>query len=209
MNDPIQPQASSSGLVDRAKSIIMTPASEWPKIAAETKSPSEVLLQYALPLIAIGPVCTVIGSFLAPYNLGLTYYLSTAVVSFVLAIVSLYLLSFIASFLSPRFGGKDDFASAFKLVAYSQTPGWLLGVLSLLVFVAPVLGILGLLALYGLYLFYLGATPVMNVPQDKAVGYTVVTIIAAIVLYIIVGAITASIVASFALAPAAGVVVYR
>ena len=61
---------------------------------------------------------------------------------------------------------------------------------------SPAIGFLGILALYGLYLFYLGATPVMSVPQDKSVGYTVVTIVGAIVLYIIVGAITAAILAT-------------
>ena len=196
MSDELPVQRASAGLVDRAKNILMTPQSEWAAVASETKSPTEVLMQYALPLMAIGPICTILGSFLITNGLGLTYYVVTAVVSFVLGICSLYALSFIANFLSPKFGGKDDFAAAFRLVAYSQTPGWVLGVLGLLTGVAPAIGFLGILALYGLYLFYLGATPVMSVPQDKSVGYTVVTIVGAIVLYIIVGAITAAILAT-------------
>lgn len=201
----------SPGLVERAKAILMTPKAEWPTVAAEAKTPSEVLLQYALPLMAIGPICSVLGGFLAPYSLGLTYYVSTAIVSFLLGIASLFALSFIANILSPNFGGKNDFASAFKLVAYSWTPVWLFGVFGLLVGLAPALGLLGFLALlYGLYLFYLGAGPVMGVPQDKSVVYTVIYVVAAFVLYIVIGAITAAIVASFVVASSpAAVVIYR
>jgi hypothetical protein len=203
-------QTGSVGLVDRAKSIVMTPKAEWPKVAAETKSPTEVLLQYALPLMAIGPICSVLGGFLAPYNLGLTYYVSTAIVSFALGIAALFALSFIANVLSPNFGGKNDFASAFKLVAYSWTPVWLFGVFGLLVGLAPALALLGFLALlYGLYLFYLGSGPVMGVPQDKSAVYTAIYVVAAFVLYIIVGSITAAIVASFIVASSpAAVIVY-
>jgi hypothetical protein len=199
----------SSSLVNRAKAIIMTPATEWPKIAAESKSPTEVLLQYALPLMAIAPICTILGSFLTPLNLGLTFYVSTAIVSFVLSIVSLYALSWIASFLGPNFGGSGSFPSAFKLIAYSQTPGWLLGVLGLVTGFAPILGILSFAALYGLYLFYLGATPVMGVPQNKATGYVVVTVVCAIVLYVIVGVITGLLVASFIVTSTPALVVYQ
>lgn len=212
MSDDIPTTRSGSeGLIERAKAILTTPKAEWPKIAAETKSPTEVLLQYALPLMAIGPICSVIGGFLAPYSLGLTYYVSTAIVSFVLGIASLFALSFIANVLSPNFSGKNDFASAFKLVAYSWTPVWLFGVFGLVVGLAPALALLGFLALlYGLYLFHLGAGPVMGVPQDKSVVYTVIYVVAAFVLYIIVGSITAAIVASFVVASSpAAVIVYR
>ncbi|WEK46865.1 MAG: Yip1 family protein [Candidatus Andeanibacterium colombiense] len=197
MSDNPLSTENTSSLVNRAKAIIMTPTTEWPRIAAEAKSPKEVLLQYALPLIAIGPICSILGSFLATYSLGLTFSIATAVVSFVLSIVSLYLLSFIANFLSSNFGGKNDFPSAFKLVAYSYTPAWIAGVLGLVTGIVPGLGFLALIALcYGLYLFYLGTTPVMSVPQDKAIGYVVIYVVSAIVLYLIIGAITTSIVLS-------------
>lgn len=210
MNDPIQPAGPSSGLVDRAKSIIVSPNTEWPKIAAENTTPNQVLVGYALPLLALGAICSVLGSFLAPYSLGLGYYLASALVGLVLGIVGLYVLSFIANFISPKFGGKHDYSAAFKLVAYAYTPTWVAGILGLLVGIAPAISILVFVALlYGLYLFYLGATPVMGVPKDKSAGYTVVYVIAAIVLYFIIGAITLSIVSSFIVASGPAVVVYR
>lgn len=211
MSDELPVASGSAGLIDRAKSMIMSPKEEWPKVAAETTEPIKVLTGYAIPLMLIAPICSVLGSFLAPYSLGLTYYLSMAIVGFVLGIAQLYALSFIANLLSTNFGGKNSFASAFKLVAYAWTPAWLFGVIGLVAGLAPALGILGLLALiYGLYLFYQGAGPVMGVPQDKALTYTVIYVVAAIVFYFIIGAITAAIVASFVLTSTpAAVILYQ
>ena len=64
------------------------------------------------------------------------------------------------------------------------------------------LGIIGLLfSLYGLYILYLGVPLLMETPQDKALTYTVVTIIAVIVITVVIGAITSTIVFSMSPAP--------
>lgn len=200
MEDRPSLQSAGTGIVERAKAIVMQPKTEWPRVATETTEPAKVLTGYAIPLIAIGPVASFVGSLLFPVTvLGITYKpsfaaaASTAVVTFVLAIVSLFVISFVANFLSPKFGGKDNFASAFRLVAYSMTAAWVAGIFGLF----PALAILSILGLYSLYLFYLGATPVLGVPQDKAVGFTVVTVIVAIVVNIVVWAVAATITGAF------------
>lgn len=184
------------GLMGRAKAILTSPSSEWPKVAAETDSPMQVFTTYVVPLAAIGPVASFIGGQLFGYNaLGFSYKptlmngLTTLVTSYVLALLSVWLVAWIANFLSPKFGGKDSFPSAFRLVAYAMTASMLAGIFGLL----PALSILGILGLYSLYLFYKGATPVMGVPADKTLAYTAVTVLAAIVLSLIVGAISAAV----------------
>ncbi len=184
---------TAPGLVERAKAMIMAPKAEWPKIAGEETSVKDVLVSYALPLIAISPICALIGEQIFgiggpffSYHPSLMSSLTSAVVGFVLGIASLFLLSWIANFLSTKFGGKDDFAQAFRLCAYSATAAWVVGVFSLI----PMLGFLGLLGLYSLYVFYLGATPMMGVPEDKAGGYTAVTVLCVIVVSLIVGAVS-------------------
>jgi hypothetical protein len=193
----------AAGIVERAKAILLQPKAEWPRIAGETSSPTSILTGYALPLIAIGPIATLIGSQLFPtsflgvtYSLGFGFALSTAIASFVFSIIGLFVVAFVANFLSPKFGGKDDWPAAFRLVAYSMTAAWVVGIVGLI----PALGILGLLALYSLYLFYLGATPVMGVPQDKSLGYTAITVVAAIVVQIVVGTIAAAMTGAFGFA---------
>ena len=47
--------------------------------------------------------------------------------------------------------------------------------------------------MYTLYLLYLGLPGVMKAPQEKAMVYTVVVIVAAVVLFMVVGALTTSI----------------
>lgn len=181
-------------IVDRAKAIILTPKDEWPKIAIETKTQGDILKGYVLPLAAIGPVASFIGGQVFGYGgLGFSYRpsllfsLSSALVSFALTIVGVFVLTFIADFLAPKFQGESNRAQAFKLVAYGSTASWLAGVFGLI----PSLGFFGLLGLYSIYLLYLGATPLMKVPAEKAAGYTAVTIVCAVVLALIVTPITA------------------
>ena len=84
-----------------------------------------------------------------------------------------------------------------KTSAYSYTAAWVAGIFNLI----PSIALLGLLAaLYSCYLLFLGLPVLMKAPEDKAVGYTAVVIIVAIVLYFVIGAI----VAQFAWRPTMG-----
>ncbi len=194
--DNLPGNIDSAALISRAKGILLNPTAEWAQIATERDEPKSVFLRYALPLALISPIAGFIGGqvfgfggFGVTINLGLMAGLTIAVTSFVLSLVGLFIVAFAANFLSPKFGGRDDFPAAFRLVAYSWTAAWLAGIFGLI----PSLGLLSILGLYSLYLLYLGARPVMGVPDDKAVVYTVVTIVAAIVAQIVVGAVVAAI----------------
>ena len=188
---------NAASIVARAKGIVMAPKDEWPKIASEGKSPTQILVQYAIPLALIGPVCTLIGSQLFGYGaMGISFRpsvgmaLGTAISSFVVSILSLFIVSYIANFLAPKFGGKEGFGNAFRLVAYAMTAAWLVGIFS----IVPMLGILGILGLYSIYLLYTGAAPIMGVPKEQAGGYTAVTIIIAIVGNVVLGMVTVGLV---------------
>lgn len=189
-------QPSASGIAARARAILLQPSSEWPRIAGETTEPKSVLLGYALPLAAIGPIATVIGTQAFGYRAmgisirpSLASSIGMALLTFMLSLASLFVIAFVANFLSPKFGGRENWPAAFRLVAYSLTASFVAGVFGLV----PALGLLGLLGLYSLYLFYLGATPVMGVPQDKVLGYTALTVVAAIVLNIVVSAVVVAV----------------
>jgi hypothetical protein len=200
-------QSTSAGLVERAKAMLLSPRAEWPRVAAETTDPMKVLTSYVIPLALIGPVAGLIGMQIFGINAvimtirpTLASSLTMAVTSFVLSIMGVFVLAFIANLLSPKFGGKDDFPAAFRWVAYAMTASWIGGIFGLF----PALAIIGLLfGLYSLYLLYLGSSPMMGVPQDKSLGYTAVTIVAAIVLYIVVGMVTAAVSGTAGLAAAA------
>ena len=186
-------QASGTALFARAKAILLKPAQEWPRIAVEPASPNDIFLRYVVPLAAIGPICRFLhgqlfgwGAFGISFHPGLLGGLAELVViSYILALVGIFVLILIADALAPRFAGQANRTNATKLIAYGATASFVAGVFSLI----PGLGILALLGLYSLYLFYLGAEPVMRVPRDKALAYTAVTVLCAAVLSLVVGAV--------------------
>jgi hypothetical protein len=190
-------QGGSAGLVDRVKAILTKPNPTWDVIAAEPASVSEIYKRYVIPLAAIPPVCTLIGGALIGHSLfGISYHtpiisgLVLAIVSYVLSLAMVYVMSLIIDALAPSFDGTKSPIQAFKVAAYSMTASWVVGVFGILPALAP-LAILG--GLYGLYLLYLGLPKLMQAPTEKALGYTAVTIICAIVMSIVIGAVAASI----------------
>jgi hypothetical protein len=200
MVEGISGSPASAGLVDRVKAILLKPKEEWPRIAADPSTPGDIATRYAIPLIAIGPVASFIGgqvfgfaAFGFSYRPGLVAGLTGAIVQFVTALVALVVVTLVAEFLAPKFGGEANRRHAFKWVAFSCTAAWVGGVFGLV----PSLALIGsLLGLYSLYLLYLGATPVMKVPEDKAIGFTAVTVVAAIVLFWVASAVTAAVTAA-------------
>lgn len=210
MNDTVQSAGPSKGVIDRAKAMILTPKTEWPVVAAESDSVQTVFLKYAVPLAAIGPIASLIGGqvfglggFGITIRVPLTFALATAITQYVLSLAGLFLIAWVANFLSPKFGGKDSYVAAFKWVVYAYTAAWVAGILGII----PALGLLVLLAaIYGLYVLYLGAAPVMGVPQDKSAGYTAVTIVATIIVYFVVLTIAGSITALFMPSPYAATI---
>ena len=180
-------------LVERAKNIILTPKSEWDAIGQEIGSATELYKSFIAPLAAIGPISLFIGNSLIGFNipfLGSSHTpllagLSTALLSFVFALVGVYLVALLISALAPNFGGEKNQWQALKITAYSHTPAWIAGVLHIL----PGLGLLVLLAsLYSLYLLWLGLPILMKTPQEKAGRYTVTIIVSAILISVILGA---------------------
>jgi MFS family permease len=209
MGDELPVESKSAALVERAKAILMQPKAEWARIAGETTEPAKLLTSYALPLAAIGPIAGLLGGQLFGYR---TWWFSyrpslldsivSAVGSYVMAIVGLLFIAFVANFLSPKFGGKDNWPAAFRLAAYSLTAYWVAGVFGII----PTLGVLIFLAaLYGLYLFYLGATPVLGVPEDKTIGYTAAVVGVVIAVGIVLSTIWVSVYGSMALVTGAAV----
>jgi hypothetical protein len=170
-------------LVERVKGIILTPKTEWPVIAGEPGDVGYLFGNYVAILAAIPAVCGFIGKVLFGFSIGAA--LIAAVIGYLLAFVSVYVVALIVNVLAPTFSSQKDFASALKVTVYSYTPVWLAGVFLLI----PRLSFLTILGLYGLYLLWLGLPPVMRTPADKSIVYTIVIIICAIVVSILIGAI--------------------
>jgi hypothetical protein len=170
-------------VVARAKNILLSPATEWPVIAVEPITIGELYTRYIMPMSAIPPICALIGLVLFLGAVGFGLGIVGALVSWALGLVGLYIVALVAQWLGPRFGGSGDLLAALKLVAYSHTAAWVGGIFLLV----PFLGILSfLMSLYGLYLLYTGATPVMGVPQQRAITYTGALVLCVIVVFFLI-----------------------
>src|SRR5678816_2887585 len=110
-------------LVARAKAILMTPKQEWPVIDAEPLNVRELLLGYVLPLAAIGPVALFIGRTIFGYGGVFGSAISMAILSFVLAVISVFVMAWVINALAPQFGATQDMSQAIKLAAYGSTAG--------------------------------------------------------------------------------------
>ena len=187
----------STGMVDRIKRLLMTPAAEWDRIDSEPMTVKGIFTGWVVPLAAIGPVAALIGmmvfGFLG-YRPPITFALTSAVISYVMALGGTYVLALIIDALAPSFGATKNPVSAMKVAAFSATAGWLAGIFQIL----PALMILGLLGLYSLYLLWIGLPKLMKAPADKAVPYVLVTMVVAVVVFIVVGAIAGAVSAQIA-----------
>lgn len=182
-------------IIERAKALLFAPRTEWPVIAAEATSAQDIYLRYVAPLVGAGVLASLIGGvligipipLLGTVRLGLGAALGGAILHFVLTFVAVFVIAMIVDALAPTFGGRKDALGALKVTAYSFTPAWLAMILT----IVPALGfVAGVIGLYGLYLMYLGLPVLMRAPQDKALGYTVVVVLCAIVLDIAVAALS-------------------
>lgn len=183
-------------LINRAKSILLSPKTEWAVIELEQTDVKTLTLNYLLPLALIPAIAGFIGFGLIGQNvLGMHigsagYGLRYAIVSLVSTIGGAFLTAYIIDLLAPSFGSEKNFLQSFKLVVYSYTPMMVAGVFLII----PALGILATLAgLYGLYLLYIGLQPMKKTPDDKKTTYFVVSLIVVIIGSVVLSAILSSI----------------
>lgn len=187
------PPAVDPSLVARVKYILTRPKFEWPVIDAESATIKGLFTNYAVVLAAIPAVATVVGQIAFGHR-GLVGPLMAGALSYVLSLISVYILGMIIDALAPTFGGTKNPVKAMQVAVYSMTPMWVAGVLNII----PTLGWLaGLIGLYGFYLMYLGLPVLMKTTAEKALGYTIVVVVAAIILWAIVWSLVAAVIASF------------
>jgi hypothetical protein len=181
-------------LVDRAKNIIMTPTTEWEVIKTETLSTGEMIGGYAAILALIPAAAGFIGKSLIgvplfgkiPIVPGFLW----AVLTYVMSLVSLWIMALIIDALAPSFGATKDMSGSMKVSVFSMTAAWVAGIFS----VIPLLGILSILGLYSLYLLYGGMKTIKSPAPDKLMAYYLVTIVVAIVVYFVISMVVSAVV---------------
>jgi hypothetical protein len=186
-------------LIARAKSMLLTPRTEWPVVAAEPATVGGIFADYVVILAAIPVVVRLVSStllgvsvpFLGSYRIGIGAGLTMAALTYVLALVGVFVVALIVEALAPTFGAEKNRVQALKTVAYAYTASWVVSIVG----IVPGLGLLAALAgaAYSIYLLNMGLPFTMKCPPDKAVGYTVVTIVVAIIVAFVVNLVVGSV----------------
>lgn len=187
-------------LIERAKNILLTPKTEWDVVNSETPDTQKILTTYVIPLVAIGAIASFIGwgligksysyGFGSWKMVGVSLGIRYAIIALIGGIAGSLLLAFVIDALAPTFKSEKNFGRSFQLSAYCSTAGWVGAVFNIL----PSLAIIGsLVGLYGLYLLYLGLPKLKKTPADQVTPYFVVSLIAMIVAYFVIGLILGAI----------------
>ena len=110
-------------IVDRVKNILLTPATEWDVIAAETTPQKTLILNYVLPLAAFAAIMHFIslslvgtrGMFGGVFHMPIMWGLVMAIYHLVMAVIAVFVIGFIIDALAPTFGGQKNLDQAEKL----------------------------------------------------------------------------------------------
>lgn len=184
-----------AAIFNRVKNFVLSPAAEWDVIAGEDANVQRIYMNYVGPLVIAAALATAIGMSVIGVSYGFGSYrlpagaaLGQAILQILLGLAGVYINGLVINALAPQFGGTADAGQAFKVAAYAPTPAWVAG----LVMILPQLGIIALLgALYSLYLLFVGLPKLMKPAEDKAIVYTLAVIGVMIVIYILIGTLSA------------------
>jgi hypothetical protein len=194
----------NNNIVQRVLSLLKSPKTEWPVIAAEPTTVGDLYKRYIVLIAAVPAVCSFVKASLIGYGFGFGTTLrsgigsgiTSAVLSYVLSLVMVYVMALIIDAMAPSFGGEKNRVQALKAAAYSFTAAWIAQIGLLVPGIYLLIIIAG--AVYSIYLLYLGLPVTMKTPAEKAAGYTVVVVVIGIVLSWVIGLVTAGVVGSAA-----------
>lgn len=177
-----------AALITRAQRLLLSPESEWEIVAGEAADIQAIYMNYVGPLIVASSIAGAIAYLYLGHGIGGTIQVLLAQV--VLGLLGVYVIAFVVNALAPSFGATPDMGQAFKLAAYAPTAAWVGGICAIVPLIGGIVAIGG--ALYTLYLYYVGLPRLMRPPEDKVVVYLLAVLGVVIVIFIAIGAISAS-----------------
>jgi hypothetical protein len=198
------PMPSSFNIVATFKhaiDLVKSPASVMTAYR-DSDTPLNSLMIHYVAVLAIVPFVAILIGDLWYYGLfgylgflgfgGYGYAILSAILTYVLDIVAVFVVGFVTWKLAPSFGTTTTQVRATRLAAYAFTPAFLISILNIIPFIG-VLSILGFL--YGLYILYLGLPIMLNTPKDKALTYVIVVVVVTLIVYFVIAAIIGTITA--------------
>lgn len=186
-------------IVNRAKLVLTDPKGCWTTIKSESSSVKSIYMSWIVPMAGISALCLLLGMAMWGTSVmgvtvtpGLGHSIKVGISTFLMQCLSIFVTAQILSVLAPNFGGQSSVDSALKLVAYATTASFLANMLNILPI--PGVSLIGMvLGIYAIYTFYSGIGTMMSVPDNKKLVYTVVSVVAIIVVMFILNMVLVSI----------------
>lgn len=181
-------------LPQRVKGMLLAPRDEWRTIAGESTGAMDVWSGYVIPLALVGPVALAVSQvafgtafpLVGVVKAALVTGVAVALLTFAFALLQVAVLAWGVNAMALKFHAVPDRLAALKVIAYSMTPVWLVGILYLL----PALGFLWVFAaIYAFFLAFLGLQALMRCTPQQALGYTFATLGIAFALWVGTGAL--------------------
>ena len=163
-----------------AIAIVTDQNAEWNRMKTE-ESERQSLIRYGIMLLIIAyallfvltAIFSTVASFFIPFSA--THAVTSVALQFALSLASLYFVPQILAGIAPSFGGKNDPLNALKLFVFAATPAWLGTAVAIVPFVGWLAALAG--AVYAVYLFWKHFADALSIPEDKKVGYLIVSVI--------------------------------
>lgn len=185
-------------IIQRAKNILINPAEEWKVIKEESTDRSGVIRSYALPFISLLAITTFLGMFIFRNYMTAGIMVTSAIVTFIGAFLSIYISAYFINELASSFESKKDLNSSFKLVVYSYTALLISHAIANLLLPLFFIAIFGV---YSAYIMWMGLGPMMETPEEKKVVYGTISSLTILVVYLLMntllGALSTSLFVSY------------
>lgn len=182
-------------LAARVRDVLLKPNQIWDTIKDEEESIKDFFVQYVMPLAAIPVLCNFLGMVIVgqkipfvpvTFRWGVVDGIVLTIVGYLFQLAFVFAGGLVIEKLAAPFNASISRLNAIRLVAYSATPMYVVGVLNLI----PSLGLLGgLVSLYGLYILFQGLSALSGVPVEKKITYYIVSLLSMIGCGIVLGVV--------------------
>ena len=177
-------------LIGRVRGLLVAPRREWQVIAAENTSLGALYREHVLWLAALPAICgfvrgSIIGYASAAFltaRIGLADGISRMIFGYLISLAIVYVLGLIVDALAPKFGARRNAMQSFKIVAYSLTPLWVASLSELLPLISPLVLTAG--AGYSIWHLFTGLRYALKVPRRRALTYTAIVVLSAVLISI-------------------------
>ncbi len=159
---------------EKAKFLILKPAEAWLVIKSKEPENQRAITDYAMPLIVLGVVSTLIGTQFYLKDASLEVVGKYGLMAFLIPYFNIYASVFFIEKISASFLSLGNKNAITQLVIYSTTASY---VSSIIVNIHPLFYIFSIFSFYFIYLLWVGLPIMLNTPREKRTSFAIMIVL--------------------------------